>query len=165
VIFQRVIFAAALLFAAPAFAQKDQPTTPEAPAEAAPETVAPATNTLLPESVNLEVVAGSTVPDDCMYPESLTDAARFELGCATMPRFGSSAVAARYIGQLGELGWRQGAYVSGGMTAVRTDENECEHVLNIFVSSYPPGNENAALAVMWLAMDRTPRCPTPSETP
>lgn len=129
-----------------------------APAETEAQTEA----TLLPESVSLDVVQGSAVPEDCMFPETITDTARFELACVTMPRFGSSLIAAEYLGQLGQLGWRQGAYVGGGMTAVRTDENNCQRILNIFPSNYPPESENSMVSVIWFAMDRTPRCPATS---
>lgn len=129
---------AALLLAAPAYAQ-DQ-------------------TTVLPESLNLDVVEGSMIPDDCMYPDTITDTARFELSCVTMPRFISGDVSAQYIGQLGQLGWRQGVYISGGMTAVRTDENNCERTLNLFPSDYPPGTENSDIVVLWFALDRVPSC-------
>ncbi|MBP6688843.1 MAG: hypothetical protein KA153_02530, partial [Hyphomonadaceae bacterium] len=39
---------------------------------------------LMPDSLNLEIVDGSIVPDDCMYPASITDTARFEIACVTM---------------------------------------------------------------------------------
>jgi hypothetical protein len=148
-----VALGAALLSAAPAFAQ-------DAPAQSGEP--AAAEQRLLPESANLEVVDGSMAPQDCMYPDSITDAARFETACVTMPRMISAEVGARYIGQLGEQGWRQGRYISGGMTAIRTDENNCERVLNIFPGDYPPGDENSAVVVLWFAMDRAPRCPTQS---
>ncbi len=114
--------------------------------------------TLLPESLSLEVVDGSIIPDDCMYPSSITNAARFEIACVTMPRFVSSEISAQYIGELGERGWRQGSFISGGMTAIRTDENNCERVLNIFPGDFPPGSENSDVVVIWFAMDRAPRC-------
>ncbi|MGQ0534127.1 MAG: hypothetical protein ACT4OF_15765 [Caulobacteraceae bacterium] len=114
--------------------------------------------TLLPDSVNLTLVQGSAIPDDCMYPASISDTTRFELACVTMPRFVSGEVGAQYIGQLGQQGWRQGAFIPAGMTAVRTDENNCERVLNIFPSDFPPGQEESAIVVMWFALDRTPRC-------
>ncbi len=114
--------------------------------------------TILPESLSLEVIDGSAVPDDCMYPSSITDTTRFEIACVTMPRFVSSEISAQYIGELGERGWRQGSYISGGMTAVRTDENDCERVLNIFPGDFPPGTEDSDVVVIWFAMDRTPRC-------
>jgi hypothetical protein len=114
--------------------------------------------TLLPQSLNLPVLEGSIIPEDCMYPGSITDTTRYELACVTMPRFISGDVGAAYIGELGTRGWRQGAYISGGMTAVRTDEGNCEHVLNIFPSDFPPGTENSDVVVIWFALDRTPRC-------
>jgi hypothetical protein len=129
---------ATLALAAPAFAQDE--------------------STLLPQSLNLPVLEGSMIPDDCMYPASITDATRFEIACVTMPRFISGEVGAQYIGQLGARGWRQGSYISGGMTAERTDENNCRQVLNIFPSDFPPGTENSDLVVIWFAYDRTPRC-------
>ncbi|MBX9747132.1 MAG: hypothetical protein K2X34_09540 [Hyphomonadaceae bacterium] len=118
------------------------------------------TPVLLPDSIRLSVVEGSTIPTDCMYPEAIADTSVFEIGCVTMPRYGSAVVAAEYIGQLGELGWHQGQYVTGGMTAERTDENNCRHVLNIFPGDYPPTQEASADVVLWFALDRTPRCPT-----
>ncbi len=113
---------------------------------------------LLPESLNLSVVDGSTIPTDCSYPASITDTARFELACVTMPRFASGQIAAQYLGELGRLGWRQGAYISGGMTAVSADDNNCERVLNIFPSDFPPGAQTSPTVVIWFALDRTPRC-------
>jgi hypothetical protein len=56
------------------------------------------------------------------------------------------------------MGWVQGDYVEGGMTAVRTDENKCERVLNIFPSDYPPGEERSVNTVIWFVLERTPRC-------
>ncbi|MGD9979822.1 MAG: hypothetical protein AB7H66_14870 [Hyphomonadaceae bacterium] len=117
-----------------------------------------AESTLLPQSLNLPVLEGSMIPDDCMYPASITDATRYEIACVTMPRFISGEVGAQYIGQLGTRGWRQGSYISGGMTAVRDDENNCQQVLNIFPGDFPPGAANSDLIVIWFAYDRTPRC-------
>ncbi|MEZ5957544.1 MAG: hypothetical protein R3C27_10080 [Hyphomonadaceae bacterium] len=113
---------------------------------------------LLPDSLNLEIVDGSIVPQDCHYPSSITDTARFEIACVTMPRIIGAQVSSQYIGQLGAAGWHQGSYVPGGMTAVRTDENNCRHVLNIFPSDYPPSERNSQVTVLWFALDRTPRC-------
>ena len=113
---------------------------------------------LMPDSLNLEIVDGSVVPDDCMYPASITDTTRFEIACVTMPAVIGEEVSSQYIGQLGAQGWHQGNYVPGGMTAVRTDENNCRRVLNIFPSNYPPGDEGAQVNVLWFALDRTPRC-------
>lgn len=135
-------FGAAILASVSAYAQE----TTEAAA------------TLLPESLNLEIVDGSSVPEDCMYPETVTDTSRFELACVTMPRFASGDIGARYIGQLGTAGWHQGVYISGGMTAVKADENGCERVLNIFPADFPPGDEDSASVVLWFALDRQPRC-------
>ncbi|MEZ5971488.1 MAG: hypothetical protein R3C31_06795 [Hyphomonadaceae bacterium] len=115
-------------------------------------------HTLMPDTLNLEIVDGSTVPDDCMYPASITDTTRFEIACVTMPAVIGSEVSSQYIGQLGAHGWHQGNFVPGGMTAVRTDENNCSRVLNIFPSNYPPGEEHARVNVLWFALDRTPRC-------
>jgi hypothetical protein len=75
-----------------------------------------------------------------------------------MPRFGAGMIGAEYLAQLGQLGWRQGDYIEGGMTAVRTDENNCERVLNLFPSAYPPGEENSMTAVIWFVLERAPRC-------
>lgn len=113
---------------------------------------------LLPDSLNLEIVDGSMVPEDCHYPSSITDTSRFEIACVTMPRIVGAEISSQYIGQLGAAGWRQGSYVPGGMTAVRTDENNCRRVLNIFPSDYPPSQENSQITVLWFALDRTPRC-------
>ena len=113
---------------------------------------------LLPDSLNLEIVDGSIVPEDCHYPSSITDTSRFEIACVTMPRVIGAEISSQYIGQLGAAGWHQGAYVPGGMTAVRNDENNCRRVLNIFPSSFPAGDENSEVVVIWFALDRTPRC-------
>lgn len=122
------------------------------------------TQTLLPESLRLQVVEGSMVPPDCMYPASITDTTRFEIACVTMPRIIGAEISAQYIGQLGQQGWRQGDYIPGGMTAVRADDN-CQRVLNIFPGNYPPNDENSAVTVIWFALDRTPRCDRQSGTP
>ncbi len=122
----------------------------------AQETTAP--ERLLPDSLILEIVDGSIVPEDCHYPSTITDTARFEIACVTMPRIIGPQVSSQYIGQLGQQGWQQGSYVPGGMTAVRTDENNCRRVLNIFPSDYPPSEENSQVTVLWFALDRTPRC-------
>lgn len=140
--------AATLMLAAPAFAQ-----------DAAPPADAP-TETLLTESINLDVVDGSRIPDDCHYPETLADTARFELACVTMPRFVGGEVAMQYIGQLGEQGFHQGSYITGGMTAVRSNESNCEEVINIFPGDYPPGTRGSDIVVIWFARERAPRCPT-----
>lgn len=113
---------------------------------------------LLPDSLNLEIVDGSIVPEDCHYPSTITDTARFEIACVTMPRIIGPQISSQYIGQLGAAGWHQGSYVPGGMTAVRTDENNCRRVLNIFPSDYPTNEENSQVTVLWFALDRTPRC-------
>jgi hypothetical protein len=147
-----VALSAALMLAAPAYAQ-DEPSDAPAPAQAES-----AEQTLLPESVNLEVVEGSTVPQDCQFPETISDTERFELACVTMPRFSSSLVGAAYLGQLGQLGWRQGDYIDGGMTAVRTDESNCERVLNMFPADFPPGETASPTVVIWFVLERAPRC-------
>lgn len=139
--------AAAFMLATPAFAQDAEPAA------------APAEQTLLSESVNLEVLDGSIIPEDCQYPATLADTARFELACVTMPRFVGSELAMAYIGQLGEQGWQQGAYITGGITAVRTDENNCENVLNIFPGDFPPGTRGSDIVIIWFARERAPRCP------
>ncbi len=125
---------------------------------AAPAAAQDTTHHLLPDSLNLEIVDGSIVPDDCQYPASITDTTRFEIACVTMPRIVSTEISAQYVGQLGEQGWRQGDYVSGGMTAIRTDENNCRRVLNIFPSPFPASNIESDVVVIWFALDRTPRC-------
>ncbi len=121
-------------------------------------TPASAQDRLLPDSLNLEIVDGSIVPDDCMYPASITDTTRFEIACVTMPAVIGTEISSQYIGQLGAQGWHQGSYVPGGMTAVRTDENNCRRVLNIFPSDYPPNQTRTDITVLWFALDRTPRC-------
>lgn len=124
---------------------------------ATPAWAADATH-LMPDSLNLEIVDGSIVPDDCMYPSSITDTTRFEIACVTMPAVIGTEISSQYIGQLGAQGWHQGDYVPGGMTAIRTDENNCRRVLNIFPSDYPPTQEESQVMVLWFALDRTPRC-------
>jgi hypothetical protein len=152
-----IALSAALLFAAPAYAQEMPLPEPEsAPANAEPA----AEQHLLPESVNLSLVDGSSVPTDCQYPSTINDTATFELACVTMPRVSAGLIGAEYLAQLGTLGWRQGAYIEGGMTAVRSDESNCERVLNIFPSNYPPGaaSATATTTVIWFVLERTPRC-------
>lgn len=141
--------AATLMLATPAFAQEAE----------TPPAAAPTAQTLLSESVSLEVLDGSIIPEDCQYPATLADTARFELACVTMPRFVGGELAAAYIGQLGEQGWHQGSYITGGITAVRTDENNCENVLNIFPGNFPPGTQRSDIVVIWFARERAPRCP------
>jgi len=142
--------AGTLLLLSPAYAQDETP---------GPTVQIPAAETLLTESINLDVVDGSRIPEECHYPETITDTTRFELACVTMPRFAGGEVAMQYLGQLGQQGWQQGSYISGGMTAVRTDENNCENVLNIFPSDYPPGTRGSDIVVIWFARERAPRCP------
>lgn len=144
-----IALCAALLFAAPARAQDE--TTPSAQAEETAER-------LLPESVNLSVVEGSTVPDDCQYPETISDTTSFELACVTMPRSTAGMIGAEYLAQLGQLGWRQGSYIEGGMTAVRVDANNCERVLNIFPADFPLGQTQSTTMVIWFVLERAPRC-------
>lgn len=146
-----IALGAALLSTAPVHAQETELPEPDS---------APATETqrLLPESVNLSVVEGSSVPTDCQYPSTISDATSFELACVTMPQFGAGMIGAEYLAQLGQLGWRQGDYIEGGMTAVRMDENNCERVLNLFPSAFPPGQENSMTAVIWFVLERAPRC-------
>jgi hypothetical protein len=125
---------------------------------AALATPAFAQDRLLPNSLNLELVDGSVVPEDCMYPASIQDATRFETACVTMPRIISTEISSQYIGQLGLQGWRQGNLIPQGMTAERTDENNCRRVLNIFPADVPPGTEQSTVVVLWFALDRTPHC-------
>ncbi len=141
---------ATLALVAPAYAQDAE--TPAEPAQAAAETI-------LSESVNLEIVDGSLVPEECHYPATIADTARFELACVTMPRFAGGQVAMEYIGQLGEQGFHQGSYITGGMTAVRAGDNNCQEVINIFPGDYPPGTARSDIVVIWFARERAPRCP------
>ena len=143
-----IALGASFILAMPAQAQ-EEPALPE------PESAA---QTLLPESVNLTVVDGSSVPQDCQYPSTISDTTSFELACVTMPRFSSGMIGAEYLAELGRMGWRQGNYIEGGMTAVRTDENNCERVLNIFPGDFPPGEARSSTVVIWFVLERTPRC-------
>jgi hypothetical protein len=59
---------------------------------AAPASAQEAAHHLLPDSLNLEIVDGSIVPDDCQYPASITDTTRFEIACVTMPRVFSTEI-------------------------------------------------------------------------
>jgi hypothetical protein len=77
-----IAFCAALMLTAPAYAQDEA-------APAAQEEEAASAQSLLPESVNLSVVEGSSVPADCQYPSTISDTSSFELACVTMPRFSS----------------------------------------------------------------------------
>ena len=148
-----IALSAAFVLAAPAYAQETPLPEPEsAPAQAN------AAQLLLPESVNLSVVDGSTVPADCQYPSTISDTTSFELACVTMPNFGAGLISAEYLAQLGRLGWRQGQYIEGGMTAVRTDESNCERVLNLFPSTFPPGDAQSTTTVLWFVLERAPRC-------
>jgi len=153
-----IALSAALVFAAPAYAQETPLPEPESAPATTAEAAAPAN--LLPDSVNLSIVDGSTVPADCQYPSTISDTATFELACVTMPRMNSGLIGAEYLAQLGTLGWRQGSYIEGGMTAVRDDENNCQRVLNIFPSSFPPGEAaaTATTTVIWFVLERAPRC-------
>ena len=156
-----IALSAALLLTAPALAQETAPPVQEEPALGEPDSApaqANAAQRLLPESVNLSVVEGSMVPEDCRYPSTISDTATFELACVTMPQFGAGLIGAEYLAQLGQLGWHQGDYIEGGMTAVRADENNCERVLNIFPSNFPPGEARATTAVIWFVLERAPRC-------
>jgi hypothetical protein len=147
---------AAFLLTAPAFAQETAPPAQEQAASAAQD--ASASQRLLPESINLSIVEGSTVPADCHYPSTINDTTSFELACVTMPSFSSGIIGAEYLAQLGQLGWRQGSYIEGGMTAVRADESNCERVLNLFPSTFPPGQARSTTAVIWFVLERAPRC-------
>ena len=157
-----IALGAALLLATPALAQDEA--APQAQEESAlpePDSAPAQANAaprLLPESVNLSVVEGSMVPEDCQYPSTISDTTSFELACVTMPQFGAGLIGAEYLAQLGQLGWHQGDYIEGGMTAVRTDENNCERVLNLFPSHFPPGQERATTSVIWFVLERAPRC-------
>ncbi|HET9232427.1 MAG TPA: hypothetical protein VFO00_14160 [Vitreimonas sp.] len=162
-----IALSAALLLAAPVYAQDTNPAPQNeatSPAQEEPELSEPdsapatAAQRLLPESVNLTVVEGSSVPADCQYPSTISDTTSFELACVTMPQFGAGLIGAEYLAQLGQLGWRQGDYIEGGMTAVRTDENNCQRVLNLFPSNFPPGEERATTTVIWFVLERAPRC-------
>lgn len=162
-----IALSAAFLLAAPAGA-KEQPAPPAQAEAAAPETASPApeataqdsaaNETLLPQSVNLSLVEGSMIPTDCQYPQTISDTETFELACVTMPRFSAGTIGAEYLAELGQMGWVQGDYIEGGMTAVRTDENNCERVLNIFPSDFPVGETRSASTVIWFVLERTPRC-------
>lgn len=146
---------AALVLATPAFAEQQGST--HAPT-AAQEPGTSAAEAILPDSVNLEVVDGSEVPSDCQFPSTISDTSTFELACVTMPRFSSGMIGAEYIAQLGQLGWHQGDYIDGGMTAVRDTDNNCERVLNIFPGDFPPGDAESTTVVIWFVMERAPRC-------
>lgn len=150
-----IALGAALVLAAPAFGEDQQTAAP--PTATAQEESTPAQE-ILPDSVNLSLVEGSTVPSDCQFPSTISDTASFELACVTMPRFASGMIGAEYIAQLGQLGWHQGDYIDGGMTAVRDEENNCERVLNIFPADFPPGDTRSAEVVIWFVLERAPRC-------
>ena len=156
-----IALGAGLLLATPTHAQETAPPAQTEPALPEPDSApaqANAPQRLLPESVNLSVVEGSMIPADCQYPSTISDTTTFELACVTMPQFGAGLIGAEYLAQLGQLGWRQGDYIEGGMSAVRADENNCERVLNIFPSNFPPGEAQATTAVIWFVLERAPRC-------
>jgi hypothetical protein len=121
--------------------------------------------TLLPDSLSLPVLDGSTVPDDCMYPSTIADPNQFELACVTVPRDRlGTEISARYIGMLGQRGWHEGSYVSGGFTAVHTGDNGCAQVLNIFPSDYPPSEHASSTVVIWFALERAQHCDAPARS-
>jgi hypothetical protein len=114
---------------------------------------------LLADSVNIPVIAGSSVPEDCHYPNSLRDAARYETACVVMAR-SDGELAARYIGYLGQHGWHAGPLITSGFSAVHDEQNGCEKLLGVFPSDYPPETHDSAQVVLWFALEREPRCAT-----
>ena len=116
---------------------------------------------LLPNSVDLPLVQGSTIPEECYLPEDLVDDARYEAACVTMPRMGGSRIGAAYIGLLGERGWTEGPYLDRGFSAVRPVADagvDCNQRLNIFPSDYPPEEHGSPEVVIWFVLERQPRC-------
>lgn len=115
--------------------------------------------TLFPGSIDLPIVDGARVPDDCLYPASLRDS-HYDLACVVLPAGERSAeIGAQYLGLLGQRGYRQGNAIIGGFTAVKDETNGCEQVVDIFPSAYPPAQqENAQNFVIWFARERQQRC-------
>lgn len=120
---------------------------------------APAT-TLFPGALDMPIFDGASVPDDCHFPASLQDPARFELACVVMP-MDSEEVSMNFIGWLGQHQFRRDQEIIGGMSAVRPAENGCEQVLDIYTREYPPEAETHENMVIWFALEREPRCAAP----
>ena len=121
---------------------------------------APAT-TLFPGALDIPIFEGASVPDDCHFPASLQDPARFELACVVMPMDErSEEVSMNFIGWLGQHSFRRDMDIVGGMSAVRPADNGCEQVLDIFTREYPPETEESI--IIWFALERQPRCSAPS---
>lgn len=148
--------AAALVAPTLAFAQpKQEPTQTQATVQSASQSM------LLPGRLDLPVVAGSSVPDDCHFPTSLSSPGHYDLACVVMSRDPQSdEIGATYFGLLGQRGWHASDMVVGGFSATRQGDNSCEQVLGIYPSVYPPGadEDTATESVIWFALDRNQRC-------
>lgn len=148
--------AAALLVPSLAFAQPKG--EPGQTVQATTQSVSQ--STLLPGRLDIPVVEGSNVPDDCHFPASLSSPGHYDLACVVMPRTEESdSIGATYFGLLGQRGWHADQMVPGGFTATRAEGN-CEQVLGIYPSVYPPGadEDSAQDSVIWFALDRNQRC-------
>ena len=120
-----------------------------------------ADTTLFPGALDIPVFDGATVPDDCHFPASLQDPARFELACVTMPMDErTEEVSMNFIGWLGQHQFHRDQEIIGGMSAVRPADNGCEQVLDIYTREYPP--ETHENFVIWFALERQPRCTAPN---
>jgi hypothetical protein len=128
---------------------------------AAAPTFASAENatTLFPGALDMPVLEGANVPEDCHYPTSLQNAQRYELACVVIPASDTSEdVTMNYIGWLGQHQFRQDMEIVGGISAVRPAAEGCEQVLDIFMREYPPNVEESEDTVIWFALQRQPRC-------
>lgn len=117
-----------------------------------------AATSLFPDTINLPVVDGSSVPEECHFPADLTDTAKYEPVCVTMQRENGGAIGAAYLGLLGQRGWRQGPYSERGISAVRPAGDDCEERLDIFPSDYPPEASQSPEVVIWFVREKQPRC-------
>lgn len=121
--------------------------------------------TLFPGSLDLPIADGATIPGDCFFPARLRNANHYDLACVVMPRSErASQIGAEYLGLLGQRGWREGAMVIGGMSAVKPADNGCHSFLGIYPHDFPPAatpsttTTQSANVVIWFALDRQPHC-------
>jgi hypothetical protein len=121
------------------------------PAAHAATGAAASATTLFPGSLDIPIIAGSSVPATCNFPDSLRAATDYDLACVqASPDDGADV---QYISWLGEHGWRHAADIEGGIVAVSTESNGCERELNIYLHG-----EDSADSGIWFALKREPTC-------
>ena len=122
------------------------------------------TQSLFASSLNLPVLDGATVPNDCRYPRQITDDPHhYELACVVMARNNqASDIGMHYMQLLSERGWNAPRDMVGSAIPFnRSQPDGCVLSLTLMPADLP-GDQQSQTVVIYFIYDPQPRCPSPT---